>query len=149
MSAMLLSRHAGLSLGEDYRWLIGHEVDVKVIEVDHEEGCAYVSRRAVLENEHLVGLRRAMLEAPVGSTRLGGVTLVLPLGAFVDLGGVLGLLPVSEFAQPGEIQGRAEEQESADVRRAGVRGRGIRVEIVSADLDRGRATLRLPQGTTG
>lgn len=149
MSAMLLSRHAGLSPGEDYGWLIGHEVDVKVIEVDDEEGCVYVSRRAVLENEHLVELRRAMLEALVGQTRLGRVTLVLPFGAFVDLGGVFGLLPVSEFARPGESREELKSRNQPTSDGQVVRGQGIRVEIVSADLDRGRATLRLPQGTTG
>jgi ribosomal protein S1 len=46
-----------------------------------------VSRRAVLENEHVLALRRAALAAlQVGATRLGKITLVLPFGAFVDLG---------------------------------------------------------------
>jgi ribosomal protein S1 len=148
ISAMLLSRHAGLSPGEDYSWMIGHEIDVKVIEVDDKQGCAYVSRRAVLETEPLLALRRKMLEALIGQTRLGRVTLVLPFGAFVDLGRVFGLLPASEFARPGESREQLKSRNEPTSNERVVRGCGIRVEIVSADLDRGRARLRLPQGMT-
>ena len=80
------------------------DVEVKVIGVCRDEGCIFVSRRAVLDSARLKALRRAILSGlKPGVPHLGKVTLVLPFRAFVDLGvGVFGVLPASEFAAPEE-----------------------------------------------
>src|SRR5262249_53513643 len=123
----------------------GHDLEVKVIEVCKDEGYIFVSRRAVLDTARLKALRRAILSGlQPGVPQLGKVTLVLPFGAFVDLGiGVFGVLPASEFASPGEdreqIKGRNEPGGTGQV----VRGRAVRVEVVSVDREMERALLRL------
>ena len=140
----LVASQAGFYVGDDYSWMIGNDVEVRVIDVREDEGVVFLSRRAVLDNERFRALRRAMLaELRPGETRLGKVTLVLPFGAFVDLGGVFGVLPASEFAAPDEdreqIKGRNEPGAPGPV----VRDGGVRVKVVSIDLEHERAHLRL------
>ena len=77
------------------------------------------------------------------AARLGKVTLVLPFGAFVDLGGVFGVLPASEFAAPGESREQVKARNEPGAPGPVVRGRGVRVNVVSVDLERERADLRL------
>ena len=145
LSARLRTSQAGFYVGDDYSWMIGQDVEVKVIEVCKGEGYIFVSRRAVLDSARLKALRRAILSGlQPGVPQLGKVTLVLPFGAFVELGiGVFGVLPASEFASPGEdceqIKARNEPGATGPV----VRGRGVRVEVVSVDLEMERALLRL------
>ena len=51
----------------------------------------------------------------------------------------------SELARPGESREDLKSGNQPTSDEQVVRGRGISVEIVSADFDRGRTTLRLPQ----
>ena len=140
----LPTSQAGFYVGDDYSWMIGNDVEVRVIEVREDEGVVFFSRRAVLDNERFRALRQAMLaELRSGETRLGKVTLVLPFGAFVDLGGVFGMLPASEFAAPGESREQIKARNEPAAPGPVVRGRGVRVEVVSVDLERERADLRL------
>ena len=79
-----------------------------------------------------------------GVPQLGKVTLVLPFGAFVDLGvGVFGVLPASEFASPEEDREQIKARNEPGATGPVVRGRGVRVEVVSVDLEKERALLRL------
>jgi len=143
--AWLRTSQAGFYVGDDYSWMIGHDVEVKVIEVCEDEGCIYVSRRAVLDSDRVKALRRAILSGlKPGVPHLGKVTLVLPFGAFVDLGiGVFGVLPASEFASPEEDREEIKARNEPGATGPVVRGRGVRVKVVSVDLERERAHLRL------
>ena len=145
VSAWLRTSQAGFYIGDDYDWMIGHDVEVKVIEVREDEGYIVVSRRAVLDSAGLKGLRRAILSGlQPGVPQLGKVTLVLPFGAFVDLGvGVFGVLPASEFASPEEDREQIKARNEPGATGPVVRGRGVRVEVVSVDLETERALLRL------
>jgi ribosomal protein S1 len=85
-----------------------------------------------------------MLEAlPIGRPLVGRVALVLPFGAFVDLDGVVGLLPASEFATDGETPQDLKLRNEPESEHPVARGRGVQVEVVSVDADRGRAALQL------
>ena len=142
--AWLRTSQAGFYVGDDYSWMIGQDVEVKVIGVCRDQGYIFVSRRAVLDSDRLKGLRRAILAGlQPGVPQLGKVTLVLPFGAFVDLGGVFGVLPASEFASPDENREQIKARNEPDATGPVVRGRGVRVEVVSVDLERERALLRL------
>lgn len=145
VSAWLRTDQAGFYVGDDYSWMIGHPVEVKVIRVCEDEACIFVSRRAVLDSDRLKALRRAILSGlQPGVPQLGKVTLVLPFGAFVDLGvGVFGVLPASEFASPEEGREQIKARNEPTAMGPVVRGRGVRVEVVSVDLERERALLRL------
>src|SRR5262249_36266424 len=144
-SAWLRTSQAGFYVGDDYTWMIGHDVEVKVIEVCKDEGYIFVSRRAVLDTARLKALRRAILFGlQPGVPQLGKVTLVLPFGAFVDLGiGVFGVLPASDFASPEEDREEIKARNQPGATGPVVRGRGVRVEVVSVDLEKERAHLRL------
>lgn len=144
--ARLPTSQAGFYVGDDYDWMIGSDVEVRVIDVREDQGVVLLSRRAVLDNERFRALRRAMLaELRPGEMRLGKVTLVLPFGAFVDLGGVFGVLPASEFAAPEEDRDQIKTRNEPEARGPVVRGRGVRVEVVSVDLEHERAALRLSE----
>jgi small subunit ribosomal protein S1 len=78
---------------------IGQMLNVRVIELEPEQGRAVFSERASAENDPtLEDIPDVLKEVRPGETRKGMVTNLTAFGAFVDLGGYEGLVHVSELS---------------------------------------------------
>ncbi len=80
---------------EILRNLVGHQLHLKVIEVEPEQERFVLSERAI---QHDKACRQEVLDSICpGDVRTGRVTSLCSFGAFIDLGGIEGLIHVSEL----------------------------------------------------
>lgn len=78
--------------------LIGHEMTVKVIEVNRKRRRLVFSQLDAEQENRLARKQALLRELAEGSSRQGVVSGLCDFGAFVDLGGADGLIHISELA---------------------------------------------------
>jgi small subunit ribosomal protein S1 len=77
---------------------IGSTLEVKVTEVDRENGRVVLSHRHAVEEKRAARRAKTLAALERGETVEGVVRRITDFGAFVDIGGVDGLLHVSDMA---------------------------------------------------
>ena len=78
--------------------LVGSEITVKVIEVNHKRRRLVFSQSAAAQETRAARKEALLAELAEGSARKGVVSGLADFGAFVDLGGADGLIHISELA---------------------------------------------------
>lgn len=98
LQGFLPASQVDLNRVEDLNPYVGQELDVKVLEVNADEGKLIVSRRRCLEETKTQGKDDVFSALKAGEIREGTVTKLTPYGAFVDIGGAVGLVHISELS---------------------------------------------------
>ena len=117
--------------------VVGHQINVKIIELDRRRNRLILSER-VVEREMRSQRREVLLdELQIGQIRKGIVSNICSFGAFVDLGGADGLAHISELSwsrveSPEELLSPGEE---------------IDVYILSLDREDKKIALSLRRAT--
>ncbi len=116
---------------EDLKEYVNKELDVKVIEVDKENGKAIFSHKEI--EKELLGKEKEKLFSTIekDSTIEGTVSRLTNFGAFVDLGGVDGLIHISEISWK-RIKHPSE-----------VLNTGDKVEVYVQDIDKDKERISL------
>jgi small subunit ribosomal protein S1 len=109
--------------------LVGEELLLKVIDVDHKRRRLVLSAKKAQKEQRQQRLRELKLRE--GETVSGRITNLVGFGAFVDLGGIEGLIHISEVAWQ-------KVEDPADYLNL---GEDVEVEIMSVDVDRERVSL--------
>ncbi|MEE9247600.1 MAG: S1 RNA-binding domain-containing protein [Dehalococcoidia bacterium] len=78
--------------------LVGHQLRLKVIEINRRRNRLILSERQVLREEREQQRGKVFAEIQEGEVRKGRVTGIREFGAFVDIGGIDGLVHISEFS---------------------------------------------------
>ncbi len=113
--------------------LLGQQLRLKVIDLDHKRHRVVLSQRQVLEEE-LQAKKQELLETlEVGQIRDGVVVRLADFGAFVDLGGVDGLIHNSELSYA-RIKHPSEVVKIGDV---------VQVEVMKFDAESKKVSLSL------
>lgn len=91
---------ATLTRDEDYKELVGKEVEYKLLEVSRKgrRKRAIGSIRAVLREKKAEEKAKLLETLAVGNTYMGTVKSLTSYGAFVDIGGVYGMIHISELS---------------------------------------------------
>ncbi len=92
--ASQIRRHPVGNLDE----LVGKELRLKVIDLDHKRRRVVLSQRVVLEEELNQKKQELLSTLEAGQIREGTVVRLADFGAFVDLGGIDGLIHNSELS---------------------------------------------------
>jgi ribosomal protein S1 len=92
--ASQIRRHPVGNLDE----LVGKELRLKVIDLDHKRRRVVLSQRVVLEEELNTKKQELLATLQPGQIREGTVVRLADFGAFVDLGGIDGLIHKSELS---------------------------------------------------
>ena len=116
---------------DDLTEIVGATVAVKILEMDRRRGQPVVSRRAILEEEHLEKAREILSDMAVGQKVSGTVVRLANFGAFVDIGGVDALLRLPDMSW-GQIR-RAEDKYKE--------GDAVEAELISVEADKGKASI--------
>jgi small subunit ribosomal protein S1 len=119
----------------DPGYLVGKELEFKLIKLDRKRNNVVVSRRAVVESEHSEEREQLLEKLVEGAVLKGVVKNLTDYGAFVDLGGIDGLLHITDMAwkrvrHPSEV---VEVGQELDVR------------VLKYDRERNRVSLGLKQ----
>ena len=119
----------------DTNELENQTLDFKIIKIDQRRNNVVVSRRAIVDAQHLVN-RAALMEKLVEGAILPGVIKNLTnYGAFVDLGGIDGLLHVTDMAW----QRVRSPDEMVNI------GDQVKVRVLKFDPEKNRVSLGLKQ----
>jgi small subunit ribosomal protein S1 len=113
--------------------IIGQEIPLMVLEVDHDQHNLVFSERLAIQQLRHQNQARLMDELAAGQVCRGTVRHLTNFGAFIDLGGADGLVHISELAwehvnHPREVLQVGDE---------------IDVEVIDLDHDRERISLSL------
>ena len=114
---------------------VGHELRLRVLEVDRRRQKVILSHKAVADEERAKSRKQTWEKLQPGETVEGKVRSLTPYGAFVDFGGVSGLLHVSDMSWT-RIDDPAEVVKVGDT---------IKVMVLEVDTDRERISLGLKQ----
>ena len=117
--------------------LVGQEITCRIIKVNRKRGNIVVSRKALLEEEHLQRKQATIALLQEGAVLTGTVKNLTDYAAFVDLGGIDGLLHITDLSW-GRI-GKPSEVVSV--------GQQIQVKVLKFDAERERVSLGLKQLT--
>ncbi len=121
----------------DFDALIGRELDVRVVKINHPNENVVVSHKVLLE-ENLAGQRQEILaKLEKGLVLEGTVKAITDFGVFVDLGGVDGLVHITDLSW-GRVNHPSEVVKLDET---------IKVVVLDFDEDRKRISLGLKQLT--
>jgi len=121
----------------DFDALIGRELDVRVVKINHPNENVVVSHKVLLE-ENLAGQRQEILsKLEKGLVLEGIVKAITDFGVFVDLGGVDGLVHITDLSW-GRVNHPSEVVKLDET---------IKVVVLDFDEDRKRISLGLKQLT--
>jgi len=115
--------------------MVGHEIPLKVIEVNQRQRRLILSERAAWREWRKAQKERLLEDLQEGDVRKGTVTSLTNFGAFVDLGGADGLIHISELSWD---RGKRPE----DVLQV---GQEVEVKVIHVDRERKRIGLSLKQ----
>ncbi len=118
---------------EEINKLVGKMMDVKIIEVDHEQRRIIMSERAAMRELRAAKRKDLMTTLSKGDVCEGTVVHLADFGAFVDIGGMEGLVHVSELSW------KRINHPSAVLKT----GDKIKVAVLSIDKDKQRLALSL------
>jgi len=135
MPASLVERHFVDSF-EDYR---GKELDVKIVELDHNKRKVILSHRVVLDAQADELKQQTLKTLAVGDVVEGTVQRLTDFGTFVDIGGVDGLVHISQLAHH-HVDTPSDVVSEGDV---------VKVRILSIDLDNERISLSIKDTLPG
>lgn len=118
---------------EEINKLVGKTLDVKVIEVDHEQRRIIMSERAAMRELRAAKRLELMETLTEGAICDGTIVHLADFGAFVDIGGMEGLVHVSELSwkrinHPSEVLKAGDE---------------VKVAVLSIDHDKQRLALSI------
>ncbi len=113
--------------------LVGKQLRLKVIDLDHKRHRVVLSQRQVLEEELNAKKTELLGTLAVGQIREGVVVRLAEFGAFVDLGGIDGLIHNSELSYA-RIKHPSEVVKIGDV---------VQVEVMKFDPDAKKVSLSL------
>ncbi len=113
--------------------LVGKQLRLKVIDLDHKRHRVVLSQRQVLEEELNAKKTELLGTLAVGQIREGVVVRLAEFGAFVDLGGIDGLIHNSELSYA-RIKHPSEVVKIGDV---------VQVEVMKFDQDAKKVSLSL------
>jgi 4-hydroxy-3-methylbut-2-enyl diphosphate reductase len=113
--------------------LVGQQLRLKVIDLDHKRHRVVLSQRQVLEEELNAKKLELLGELAVGQIREGVVVRLADFGAFVDLGGVDGLIHNTELSYA-RIKHPSEVVKVGDT---------VSVEVMKFDADAKKVSLSL------
>lgn len=121
--------------GTNYDELLGHELPLKIIELDQRRNKLILSQRKAIEDEKSEHRAKVVENLEEGAIITGKVVRLVDFGAFVDVGGIDGLLPISEIAwrrlnHPSEVLQL---------------GQDVTVKIYKIDREQNRVSLSLKQ----
>ncbi|HAV93391.1 MAG: 30S ribosomal protein S1 [Legionellales bacterium] len=116
-------------------FLVGQEMELKVVKIDKKRNNIVVSRRSILEEQGSEERTKLLDSLSVGLTVKGIVKNLTDYGAFVDLGGIDGLLHITDMSwkrikHPSELIQIGDE---------------IDVKVLSFDREKRRVSLGLKQ----
>ncbi|MAV28653.1 MAG: 30S ribosomal protein S1 [Legionellales bacterium] len=116
-------------------FLVGQEMEFKVVKIDKKRNNIVVSRRSILEEQGSEERTKLLDSLAVGITVKGIVKNLTDYGAFVDLGGIDGLLHITDMSwkrikHPSELIQIGDE---------------IDVKVLSFDREKKRVSLGLKQ----
>ena len=116
-------------------FLVGQEMEFKIVKIDKKRNNIVVSRRSILEEQGSEDRQKLLDSLSVGLTVKGIVKNLTDYGAFVDLGGIDGLLHITDMSwkrikHPSELIQIGDE---------------IDVKVLSYDRDKKRVSLGLKQ----
>ncbi len=121
----------------DFDALLGRELDVRVVKVNHPNENVVVSHKVLLE-ENLAGQRQEILaKLEKGLVLEGIVKAITDFGVFVDLGGVDGLVHITDLSW-GRVNHPSEVVKLDET---------IKVVVLDFDEERRRISLGLKQLT--
>jgi len=122
----------------DFDALLGRELDVRVVKVNHPNENVVVSHKVLLE-ENLAGQRQEILaKLEKGLVLEGVVKAITDFGVFVDLGGVDGLVHITDLSW-GRVNHPSEVVKLDET---------IKVVVLDFDEERRRISLGLKQLTS-
>jgi len=118
---------------EEINKLVGKTLDVKVIEVDHEQRRIIMSERAAMRELRAAKRLELMETLTEGTVCDGTIVHLADFGAFVDIGGMEGLVHVSELSwkrinHPSEVLKAGDE---------------VKVAVLSIDHEKQRLALSI------
>jgi len=118
---------------EEINKLVGKTLDVKVIEVDHEQRRIIMSERAAMRELRAAKRQELMETLKPGAICDGTIVHLADFGAFVDIGGMEGLVHVSELSwkrinHPSEVLKAGDE---------------VKVAVLSIDHEKQRLALSI------
>lgn len=116
-------------------FLVGQEMEFKIVKIDKKRNNIVVSRRSILEEQGSEDRQKLLDTLSVGLTVKGIVKNLTDYGAFVDLGGIDGLLHITDMSwkrikHPSELIQIGDE---------------VDVKILSYDREKKRVSLGLKQ----
>ena len=121
----------------DFDALLGRELDVRVVKVNHPNENVVVSHKVLLE-ENLAGQRQEILaKLEKGLVLEGIVKAITDFGVFVDLGGVDGLVHITDLSW-GRVNHPSEVVQLDET---------IKIVVLDFDEERRRISLGLKQLT--
>ncbi len=112
----------------DLSYLIGKELEFKIIKLDQRRRNLVLSRRAIFGNQDR---KERLKQLEEGTVIKGVVKNLTDYGAFVDLGGIDGLLHVTDIAWR-RVRNPAEEVTV---------GEELEVKLLKVDIEKGRVSL--------
>lgn len=120
-------------LRSDLEKMVGHEITLRLIEIDRDRDRVICSERATRWHGGDADARLASLQERIGEDIEGTVRSVCDFGVFVDLGGIDGLIHISELSwqrvsHPSDVVALDER---------------LRVRILNVDLEGRRVGLSL------
>lgn len=116
---------------DEFEGHVGHEMRLKVIEVDSKRRRLVMSQMLAEREYRSVQREELFKHLAVGSVVEGVVRSIRPFGAFIDIGGVDGLLHVSEIGY-GNVN---------HPRDALTVGESVRVQVIRIDSENQRVAL--------
>lgn len=119
----------------DFDALVGRELDVRVVKINHPNENVVVSHKVLLEEELAVQREEMLTKLEKGMVLKGVVKAMADFGIFVDLGGVDGLVHITDLSwgrvnHPSEVVKLDEE---------------IQVVVLDFDKDSKRISLGIKQ----
>ena len=135
VEGFLPSSQVAVPSGQMVDDLLGQEMEMKIIKVNHERRNVVVSRRELLDEERMTQKRAFLTDVRVGDVKHGTVKNVTDFGAFIDLQGIDGLLHLTDMSW-----GRVSHP--GDLLKVGV---GVDVMIIGIDYDKERVSLGIKQ----
>ena len=111
------------------------EQEFKIIKLNRNRNNVVVSRRAVLEKQHLLDREAALSKLKVGDVVEGVAKNITSYGVFIDLGSVDGLLHVVDMSWK-RLKNPASVVEV---------GQKLKVKLLGVDVESGRVSLGLKQ----
>jgi small subunit ribosomal protein S1 len=127
-----LPRRIGtFELRQELETMVGHDLSLRLIELDRERNRVILSERA--SSWPAMGVEERLAQLQAGDTIQGWVRSVCDFGAFVDIGGIDGLVHISEMSW-----------QRIDHPRQVVReGQDVQVVVLNVDREQRRVGLSL------